>query len=87
MKRGTQVRVTGGATLEGRVIAANDVLMIVQSTGSNVYLRRDPASTDPTQWRLRGLPVTVRAVPTADEHADFQRRLSDLERRTRPDSV
>jgi hypothetical protein len=91
LKRGTRIRVTGGGgNFSATVIGANDLLLIVsREAGCEVYIRRDPASMTPMQWRIGGKPVEVStiAAPPAEisaEHSDFRRRLHALEQRTRP---
>lgn len=81
MTRGTKVTVTGSRTFNGTVLAAiPDTLIIEESPGRIVTLRRDCASTKPLQWQCAGMPVEVR------EQIDlnlFRAKLWDLERRTR----
>ena len=87
--KGTRIAITGGATLAGTVIGAIDLLLIVEhAPGCEVYLRRDPASTRPEQWRIGGLPVEVRALSqisefVEEERAQFRQRLFTLEKATR----
>ena len=81
MKPGTPVRITGSRSFTGKVLAVGDIAIVIEEApGFTVTLRRDPASTNPLQWRCAGLPVEIHAVP---DLAAFRKRLSDLERRTR----
>jgi hypothetical protein len=87
MKPGTTVTVTiieqspGARFFSGKVLAVGDIAMVIEEApGLTVTLRRDPASTKPLQWRLAGLPVSIRSDA---DLADFRKRLADLERRTR----
>lgn len=81
MKAGTKVEITGARRFTGTVVGANDLLMIVADGEGRVYIRRDPGSREPDQWRISGMPVEVRALATAP--TDFGQRLAALEERTR----
>ena len=80
---GAAVEVSGARAFKGRVMALTDQVMVIAiALDQSIYLRRDPASTAPLQWRYGKLPVAVRAVPARP--TDFGDRLKDLERKTRP---
>jgi hypothetical protein len=93
MKRGMRISITGIGTnllVTGTIIGINDVAVNVMSGSATVVLRRDPASTKPDQWRIGGMPVTVKELPqpkpspaALQNTASFRRRLAELEARTR----
>ena len=76
MQAGDQVKVTGAREFAGKILSINPAMLIVGLEGKrSVTLRRFPESTTPEQWRIGGLPVTVR--PAVD-HEDLNRRLARL---------
>jgi hypothetical protein len=76
MTKGDQVTITGARQFSGRVLSVDAQMMIVGLEGKrSVTIRRFPESTTPEQWRIGGLPVTVR--PAVD-HTDLNARLARL---------
>src|SRR5262249_47609524 len=60
MTPGARVAVTGALCTTGTVKLATETVLVIEETpGLVLHLRRDVASTRPLAWRYRGMEVAV----------------------------